>query len=207
MSVTEKKCCICGQYHVIRKGGNYYCNRHYQSMIRYGHPYGKKRKRTCQYVVDGNLLTITTAKGQNIYADAEDLEKLSRYSWCISAKGYAVASINNHVKKMHQYLIDIPDGMVVDHINRNKLDNRRTNLRICTAKENGRNISSKNKVHGIRKTPCGKYSVRITADRKERYIGTFSSYAEAVEARHEAEDKYHGEYGYHNSAMRSEEET
>lgn len=159
------------------------------------------RKRTCQYQIVGDLLTITTAKGQKIYADAADYEKLSRYSWCISAKGYPVANINNRLRKMHQYLIDIPAGKVVDHINRNPLDNRRKNMRICSRKENGRNISSKNAVHGIRKTKSEKYAVRITSDSKEKYIGTFSTYAEAVEARYKAEDMYHGEYAYHNSCM------
>lgn len=53
-------------------------------------------------------------------------------------------------RKLHRLLMNPPDDMVVDHINRNPLDNRRINLRVCTVAENNRNLSiRKNNTSGI----------------------------------------------------------
>lgn len=200
MSEEKKVCCICGKPKSGSYEGKQYCNKHWQSMYRYGQPYGSPRKRTNQYLVEGNSLRIITSKGDVILADAEDYNKLSKYSWCISKTGYPVANINGKVTKMHRYLFGMTNPQIVaDHINHNPLDNRKTNLRICTMAENSRNKGGGYAIHGIRKTKHGKYSVRIMFQRKEYHIGNFPTYEEAVRARYEAEDKYHGEFGYHRS--------
>lgn len=196
------RCCICGEMFSTHFNGNPYCNKHYQSIIRYGTPYGHPRERTNTYEIDGDVLTITTSNGKEILADAEDYDRLSQHSWCISKTGYAVANIHGKVAKLHRFLLNLEDkNQLVDHINHNTLDNRRKNLRICTPSQNAKNASP---VHGkghlgIRQTRSGKYSVRISCDRKQMHIGTYDTLEEAKQARIEAERKYHGEYGYHDS--------
>ena len=81
--------------------------------------------------------------------DVEDIEKVDKYKWHLSGlkkKGnhYIEAYPN---KRLHRYILDCPDGMVVDHINRNTLDNRRENLRLCTQCDNLKNraLNSNNK--------------------------------------------------------------
>ena len=162
------------------------------------------RKRTNTYEVHGDVLKITTKNGIEIIADADDLEKLNKYSWCISKTGYPVANINYKVTKMHRYILGLSDPtIIVDHKNRNPFDNRKANLRICTIADNTRNKSvSKNCKSGhigIRKTPYGRYNVRITCNRKEIYVGNFKTLEEAIAARKTAEQKYHGEFGSHNA--------
>ena len=162
------------------------------------------RERTNTYVVQGDILIITTGKGVEILADADDLEKLNKHSWCISKTGYPVANINHKVTKMHRHILGLTDpSIIVDHKNRNPFDNRKANLRICTAADNARNKSVSKKCKsghiGIRKTPHNRYNVRITCGRKEIHIGNFKTLDEAIVARKAAEEMYHGEFGSHNA--------
>lgn len=163
------------------------------------------RRKTGRFLVEGDLLKIITPKGATILADASDYDLLTPYSWCVSTQGYAVARINGKVIKMNRHILglQVGDGIIVDHRNRNKLDNRRKNLRKCTRKENVRNISVSKSSRvgqlGVRLTKCGRYNVGIVADGIEHHIGNYGTLEEAVAARNAAEDLYHGDFGSHNS--------
>ena len=76
--------------------------------------------------------------------DDEDYEWLSQYRWFVANPKngntqYCTTFINNKQKRMHRMILPVPKNMVIDHVNHNGLDNRRSNLRICTNKENLRN--------------------------------------------------------------------
>lgn len=154
------------------------------------------------YDINGGTLVITTSKGDKILCDATDYDMLCKYSWCVSATGYPVANVNNKVTKMSRYLFgDDCTGLIVDHVNRNRLDNRRSNLRLTDTFGNARN-SSKSKTGkslyiGVRVTPFGKYNVRITCNRKQIHVGNYDTLEEAIAARCKAEDKYFGEFAPH----------
>lgn len=200
MSREKRKllCEVCGEPYSCCYSGKPYCNKHYQSMIRYGHPYGKARKSTNVFSIKGNVLTVKTKSGDTIMTDLDDFDQLNKYSWCVSKTGYAVANIGNKVTKMHRYILGVKNTCeVVDHINGNKLDNRKENLRICTQAENSRNktISNEYGVPGIRLTKHGKFNVRITVNKNEIHIGNYSTLKEAIDARLEAERNYYGEFG------------
>lgn len=149
--------------------------------------------------LDGTC-TITTSAGQEILIEAADREKAMRYTWCVSKTGYAVANIRGKVTKMHRYLLGLGQGdeRITDHINGNRLDNRRENLRICNQMQNGKNLGIKKTnttgCAGIRVTACGRYNARITVNRKEIHIGNFKTFEEAVRARKKAETVYYGEF-------------
>ena len=73
--------------------------------------------------------------------DKEDIEKIKKHIWraCLEAnkKSYRFATGQNiNTKLLHRYIMNCPTDKVVDHINRNPLDNRKCNLRICTQYEN-----------------------------------------------------------------------
>lgn len=158
------------------------------------------RKRTNKYIVDVNVLKIITANGAVIIADTSDYDLISKYSWCISKTGYAVANINNKVTKLHRYVLGINDPKkIIDHKNGNTLDNRKVNLRVCTNAENARNCKvSKNNTSGVSGVQfikkSGRYRARITVNRKEIRLGHYKTFDEAVKARLEAEKKYFGEF-------------
>lgn len=101
---------------------------------------------------------------------------------------------------MHRLVASAPQGMTVDHINCNKLDNRKGNLRICTFSENIRNrpanIRSKTGVKGVRKIG-NKFSASIRhggRGAKPKHLGMFDTIEAASRAYAETAKIYYGEF-------------
>jgi len=84
---------------------------------------------------------------------------------------------------MHTIILgNPPEGMEIDHVNRDSLDNRRENLRFVTRSQNIINSSRLDKAKHIQRHG-NKYRVRIMRDRKQYFIGAFPSIEEAIIAR------------------------
>jgi len=75
--------------------------------------------------------------------DAEDFDRLCAYRWNYHEGGYAyrlvVANGARHSLRMHRAILGVKEGVEVDHINGNRLDNRKANLRPCTRSQNQQN--------------------------------------------------------------------
>ena len=71
--------------------------------------------------------------------DLENVSVVKRYKWHITQRGYCEGYIHGKNIKMHRLLMDAQEGQIIDHINHDKLDNRKANLRFCTVKENNNN--------------------------------------------------------------------
>lgn len=88
------------------------------------------------------MAKITLKSGETVLIDDEDLEFLSQYNWYL-IKGrhtnYAATSINGRAVIMHRIINKTPTHLVTDHINRNGLDNRKSNLRSVTKSMNALN--------------------------------------------------------------------
>lgn len=194
----EDVCCVCGAPFSSHFDGKPYCNLHYLRMKANGAPDLVGRKRTNTYEVQGETTVVTTRAGRTFFVDTADLEQVKRYSWCYSKTGYLVANIGGRVVKLHRYLLQPDDGVIVDHINGDPADNRRCNLRLCTNTQNSRNSSaSKNSstgVLGVKRVKGGKYVAQITVDRKQITIGRYTTIEEAAAARQEAERRYFKEF-------------
>ena len=132
--------------------------------------------------------------------DKEDWDILSNDSWTISHDGYAVSSSGNNVRKrMHRVIMKCVEdkNVIIDHINRNKLDNRKKNLRIVTDHENGINQSKRkdNKTGITGVVPAkrkGAWKAQIKYDYKNYSLGVYDNFDDAVKARLEGELKYFG---------------
>jgi hypothetical protein len=124
---------------------------------------------------------ILQSKGENFICqyDPEDHELISQYTWNLHSQGYAVTTINGKRVLMHRLILGIiehPD-IEVDHIFHNKLDNRRSMIRICTRSENRRNsrkLTGVSKFKGVYRD--GKYwHTQIMRDQKVINLGRYNS--------------------------------
>jgi hypothetical protein len=106
---------------------------------------------------------------------AEDYDFLSSFSWTIDTTGYAHRKDKNRKKIfMHSLVMHTPKGMETDHINGNKLDNQRGNLRICTHSENMKNRKKEyNGLSNYKGVTRHKQMNQWLAQIKSKYIGTF----------------------------------
>ena len=145
---------------------------------------------------------IPLTKGRFAKVDACDYYWLSRFRWSVSGckrNVYAARKSNGKGISMHRVITGVSKGMVVDHINHNGLDNRRENLRVCTAAENSMNArarrgqSSKYKGVSFHKSR-GKYCVFITHKCKTHFVGRFTNEEEAARAYDAKAKQLHGEF-------------
>ena len=126
---------------------------------------------------DGIAIITVTTKDVFEYALVDDVwwHELSKHAWISDGKGYGQTIINKKMIKMHSFILatEIPEGMVIDHMNHNRLDNRTQNLRIATISQNNQNKRANlNQVlpRGVRKIN-NKYYARITIDYQEIPLG------------------------------------
>lgn len=134
---------------------------------------------------------IFLSQGKISLVDDEDYESLSKYKWYYNNIGYAVRDIWDKVikKKKSIYLArslmgDILPNQIIDHINQNKLDNRKNNLRITTRTVNLLNSGNfKHNTSGFRGVTWngqkGKWQAAIQLNYKKRHLGFFSTKEEA----------------------------
>lgn len=127
--------------------------------------------------------------------DLDDVEYVEKYSWCIRSKKYVGRVEDGRNFLLHRALIDCPDDKIVDHINKNSLDNRKVNLRICDRQKNffnsKRKSNNKSGVTGVgfdRKS--NKWRARITKNGKTINLGFYIDKDDAIMARLEAEKEY-----------------
>lgn len=127
-----------------------------------------------------------------VLVDRQDGERLKGKSLYVHKVGqFLYVRINPNKEYLHRYIMGtMPKGMVVDHINRNTLDNRRQNLRVVTIQENLRNQlrpNNKTGYTGVSIGHKGKYNAQIKHNYKKIHLGTFDTIKEALEARKQAE--------------------
>lgn len=145
-------------------------------------------------MIDCNTAVIITANNNRILIDAKCLKFLKKYSWHITSKGYAATSVKRKRIYMHRLLLNAGE-LQVDHINHNKLDNRKVNLRLVTNQQNHFNEGlSKNNKSGVKgvhwNKACKKWCVQITLNGKCIHSELVSDLEDAKQLRLELEAKY-----------------
>ncbi|HDZ13321.1 hypothetical protein LCGC14_1284510 [marine sediment metagenome] len=157
---------------------------------------------------------IPLTQGQFALVDDEDYEELSKHKWCLRQKGDGLfyAGRNNwHDKKshsitIHQQLMNLPENHEIDHRDGNGLDNRRSNLRVCTHRQNLQNQKrQKNNKCGFKgvhwNNSSKKWRAKIFVNGKNIHLGVFFCLIQAAKAYNKAAVRYFGEFARVNNVQ------
>ena len=181
-----------------------YCTKHQHHIERYGYIKTRTRNDKNEILIEDNIAKILLYNnsceviGETII-DIDDVNKIKDYK--ISLRGnYAYININNEQIALHRIITNTEKVFdkvhnPIDHINGNTLDNRKSNLRICSISENSFNTKNHREGKcGVRKhVQKGKYvsyQAYISVDGKQINLGYFPSEFLSRKARKEAEIKY-----------------
>lgn len=153
------------------------------------------------------LLPVTGSRNEVIcLVDRRDLAKIAPIQWLVGKNGYVTGydPISRKSVLMHRWLLDAKSGDVIDHLNHNKRDNRRVNIRFCTPSQNNQNRSIKCRVDnksGFRGVTQNhkKWRAYITKDGKRYELGwAFETKEEAANAYNQKARELYGEHAYQN---------
>lgn len=144
--------------------------------------------------------------GKIALVDDEFIHDVAEYNWHINSKGYVTRRVlkkdpdfgTGSRIKLHQFILYItgtkfplPKGVEIDHIDRNKLNNKITNLKICSHKQNMNNanfplstISGERYIYWLK--PNDKWRVNIMKQGKRKHVGLYETIEEAILARDKA---------------------
>ncbi len=141
--------------------------------------------------------------GKKFYVDYDDfINHVMGNRFKMNNKGYVVYSSTKnglHNKLLHRVIMDCPDDMMIDHVNHDRLNNMRSNLRICTNQQNNMNRvkqkTNKSGVIGVHwDKKREKWKAEIKLNNKMIHLGRFDNFEDACKARKEGEIKYFGEF-------------
>lgn len=139
---------------------------------------------------------IPLSKGHVAFVDAADYPQVSQYKWSYDKNGYAVRVLRLPTGKrkkimLHRWILNAPNGTLVDHRDGNPLNNTRDNLRLCTHSQNSANRRKSpprtgkfaSRYRGAYKAHNSQYwSAGICYRGQRIYIGSFATEDEAARA-------------------------
>lgn len=144
-----------------------------------------------------NSWVVPLTMGLETLIDEEDLPLVEPFMWQASkvastnkrdyiyaASYFGRKSIKQPLVYLHRFLMNPKRGQVIDHLNGDTLDNRKSNLRVCTQRENMCNqmFHRSGKLVGAQRRDNGKFASRIKIDGKYLVLGTFNTEFEAHQA-------------------------
>lgn len=147
---------------------------------------------------------IPLTKGKVALVDDDDFAAFGEFSWSYSSAGYAVRSVypesfrRPKTETLHRVIMSAPPGLVVDHINGDRLDNRRENMRVCTIAQNCRNSRGRaNRIEpykGISRLSSGRWKATVFCDGTGYYLGVYDTPEEAGRAYDRKATELFGEF-------------
>lgn len=162
-------------------------------------------KKFNTYDLSGEYGIGYTSKGEKFYFDLEDYDKIKDYCWCISSTTKTVVARvcgSNKNVAMHRLVMGFPEGKQIDHIHHNKFDNRKSELRVCSNKENNHNKAEQsNNSSGHRGISWAKRDkawhayIEVDGKRINKYF-RIDEIDEAIKWREEKEKELFGEFAY-----------
>jgi len=185
----------------VFENGYFVCAAHFYLLKKYGKVTRTKYDANEIILINQKYAEICLYNMKNIevaraIVDVENIEKIKEHKWFL-VHGY-VRTCDGF--SLHEFVMDFykKENSVIDHINRNRLDNRRENLRIVDFTINGYNkgkqSNNTSSFPGVSfDKRRNKWEAYIKIKRKHIHLGRYSKFEDAVSARKEAEIKYFGE--------------
>ncbi len=134
--------------------------------------------------------------------DDSDFDYISKFRWRLNPMGYATGYKNGPIY-LHRQLMNPEKGKCIDHINGDGLDNRRSNLRICSTQENSMNRKlSKNNTSGFKGVVWSnrykKWIAQISFNGKLNHLGSFNDKIDAAKAYNAKAKELFGDFAWLN---------
>lgn len=205
---TERICSVCKSDDRVIYYPKYqkmFCRRHYDHM----YIYGKILTRTVfdrnEIIILDDIAEVVIYNGRNeeinrVLIDTYKIDTIKDYKWSINSWDYACTKINGESFSMQDMIYgSVKRGEIVDHIDRNRIDNRMRNLRISNKSTNSMNtglrVSNSSGVTGVSyMEDKNKWRSYISYEKKRYELGWFEVFEDAVRARLIAESEHHKEF-------------
>lgn len=157
----------------------------------------KKQRKFNEYKIVDGYVKVKLNDENHMLCDIEDWERFNGHYWFMNDAGYAVCeTMKTGTLRFHKLVTGTTAEVIIDHINRNKLDNRKCNLRIATASVNAinRGLQSNNTtgykgVYFDKRRRVWKAWVKVSG--KLITLGSYPKKEEAIAARQAGEEKYY----------------
>lgn len=194
--------------HYRAKGKRGYCNRHYLQLVNFGKITITRYDRN-KYEIRKDYGVIFASYKDETYeviVDKEEMQRLIKYKWTVIT-GYAH---NHSLGRMHRLILKAPKSAQVHHVNGNKIDNRKSNLKLI-------HISDHSQLHGIEMglksnnssgfkgvsfhKAAKKWSAYVNLNKKRHYLGLFNCPIEAAKAYDEKALELFGERAVTNKSL------
>jgi len=160
---------------------------------------GMVSKKENKYSIINNIALFKCSNSEDFFEiDKKDFDLVINFSWRKNDKGYIVTSKDGKTIYLHLLIMSFPRKQV-DHVDRNKNNNKRENLRLCEPYQNSANKENKRKSKsgyvGVRfDKRNSKWYSSITVKNKSIFLGYFNDVEFALVKRLKAEKKYFGEF-------------
>ena len=197
-----RKCCICRSTNkVCNSSIGLLCGKHYLQYKRYGKIQNRTKSDSNEIILkeDYAIIILYNNKSEPVaetLIDIEDIDKIKNSKWCKDKNNYVK---NSNQEYLHRVIME-ESNLFIDHINGNKLDNRKSNLRVCCNADNLKNrvkLPSNNTsgILGVRyREDRNKWYAEIQYNKQKINLGSYTEKDDAIKARLEAEIKYFGIY-------------
>lgn len=175
--------------------GKGYCRRHYDQIRAHGHilntrtVYDLNEIEVCG---DDAFIIIADKNGDEIeraIIDIEDVERVKDFRWTDNGNGYIRTFNRTTPVYLHRFIMDAPDGMDIDHINKNRLDNRKSNMRVVQHYINCHNRKNRHPFKVKDRKLKKPYLASITIKGKSIYLGYYKTAEEAERIMNEEKAK------------------
>ncbi len=198
--IKHTECCVegCSKSH-FAKG---YCSKHYSQLYKYNRIKERTHLTKNEIVLFQDHAEVKLYDKDNdfiqtVLIDLEDVDKIKNYKWYLFKCPRGNYAKNNKVGKMHNLiLLKNSSDQVIIHLNKNGLDNRKSNLNIVTQQQKQREnkLSSNNKSGTKGVWGCAernKWQAQVTINNKTKSLGRFDNLEDAIQARLTAEKIYY----------------